>query len=228
MGHAPLSNTANAPLFVSDKAFDWHHEFLQVFKEKTKTAFHITTALHDSRTSQRMIDYKVREKRFNGTLPEPQIFLRTALQHHWTINPEKGEAMAEVKAFHLGLLPIKDIPLSGQQPFIALADRMLTLHTGLQTKRRRFLKRLADNFGSSSSPDKGACPLVETPRTPVITKTLERFDELEFAQFLAELKKQKITLTLKQQDEWEEYFTGYKTECCTFARQIHDTDTEID
>ena len=66
------------PEIAGDKAFNWEQEFPQVFKEKDKRAFHITTALHDSRTSQRMIDYKVREKRLMGTAPEPQIIPLTA------------------------------------------------------------------------------------------------------------------------------------------------------
>ena len=58
---------------AGDKAFNWHTSFPQVFKEKNKKAWHITTAIHDSRTSQRMIDYKVREKRDLGTNPLPTI-----------------------------------------------------------------------------------------------------------------------------------------------------------
>jgi hypothetical protein len=128
---------------------------------------------------------------------------------------EAGKVFAQVKIIYVDPLPIKNISLSDQQPFIALADQMLSLNADLQAKRQRFLKRLSDNI------NKGACPLV-------ITGTLEHFDELEFKQFLAELKKQKIALSLKQQDEWEEYFNEYKTECCNFARQIDETDKEID
>ena len=62
------------PEVAGEKAFDWHKEFPHVFKEKVKKAFHVTTAIHDSRTSQRMIDYKVRERRFNGALPGPQVY----------------------------------------------------------------------------------------------------------------------------------------------------------
>jgi hypothetical protein len=51
---------------------------------------------------------------------------------------------------------------------------------------------------------------------------------LEFKQFIAELKKQKIALSLKQQDEWEEYFNEYKTECNALSAQISATDREID
>lgn len=59
------------PTVAGDKAFNWQKEFPEVFKEKDKKAYHITTALHDSRTSQRMIDYKVRERRDLGTNPLP-------------------------------------------------------------------------------------------------------------------------------------------------------------
>lgn len=57
---------------AGDKAFNWQTEFPTVFKEKEKKAFHITTATHDSRTSERMIEYNVREKRENGLRPQAQ------------------------------------------------------------------------------------------------------------------------------------------------------------
>ena len=65
-GNSLIDNKAVA----GDKAFKWEEEFPKVFKEKDKKAWHITTATHDSRTSQRMIDYKVRELRDNGTRPK--------------------------------------------------------------------------------------------------------------------------------------------------------------
>ncbi len=131
--------------------------------------------------------------------------------YYWTINPEKGEAMAEVKAFHLGLLPIMEIPLEDQQPFIEKANLMLSLNSELHAKRKRFINRLKDNFDNIK-----------------ITGALERFDRLDFKGFLAELKKQKITLTLKQQDEWEEYFNEYRTACQALTTQISTTDHQID
>ncbi len=60
------------PEVAGDKAFKWEEEFPEVFTEKIKTAYHITTATHDSRTSQRMIDYKVREKRDGGLRPKAE------------------------------------------------------------------------------------------------------------------------------------------------------------
>ena len=98
-----------------------------------------------------------------------------------------------------------------QQPFIDLADRMLSLNKDLQSKRARFLRRLQDNM-----------PDVK------LTGTLETFDTLDFAGFVAELKKQKIKLSLVQQDEWEDYFTQYKSALNEISAQISATDKEID
>jgi hypothetical protein len=43
-----------------------------------------------------------------------------------SMNPEKGEALAQVKTFHLGLLPFYPIPLKEQIPFIEIVDQILT------------------------------------------------------------------------------------------------------
>jgi type I restriction-modification system DNA methylase subunit/REP element-mobilizing transposase RayT len=130
----------------------------------------------------------------------------------------------KIRIGQLKEIPIIKISIFDQQPYIELADKMLSLNSELQTKRQSFLRRVSDNF--SVSTDKGACPLVKSPL--VITGALERFYELVFKQFIAELKKQKIALSLKQQDEWEEYFNEYKQECCNLVQQINETDREID
>ncbi len=62
---------------AGDKAFNWQNEFPTIFKEKNKKAFHITTAIHDSRTSARMVKYKVRELRTMGTNPYPNVIYFT-------------------------------------------------------------------------------------------------------------------------------------------------------
>ena len=114
-----------------------------------------------------------------------------------------------IKANQLEQIPIPEC--SDQQPFIDLADRMLSLNKDLQAKRARFLRRLQDNM-----------PDIK------ITGTLETFDTLDFAGFVAELKKQKIKLSLVQQDEWEEYFGQYKATLNEISAQIGATDKEID
>ncbi|PQV49541.1 transposase IS200 family protein [Jejuia pallidilutea] len=65
------------PTVAGDKAFNWQNEFPEVFKEKNKKIYHITTAIHDSRTSARMKKYKVRERRDAGTNPYPNVIYFT-------------------------------------------------------------------------------------------------------------------------------------------------------
>ena len=108
-------------------------------------------------------------------------------------------------------LPIPAINLESQQPFVVLADKMLSLNQQLQEKRSRFLRRLSENIEGIK-----------------ITTTLQTFDQLDFAGFVAELKKQKIKLSLVQQDEWEEYFNQYREACQELTAQIAATDNEID
>jgi hypothetical protein len=108
-------------------------------------------------------------------------------------------------------IPLKKISAKQQRPFIILAEKMLSFHNEIQNRRSRFLKRLADNF-----------------ETIQITETLKLFDKLDFKQFLAELKKQKINIFFKQQDQLEEYFNEYQTECNKITWQISDTDRKID
>ncbi len=61
-----------------------------------------------------------------------------------------------------------------------------------------------------------------------ISKKLESFYNFDFKTFISELKKQKIKLSLTQQDEWEDYFNLYKTEINQLQDEINQTDKEID
>lgn len=107
--------------------------------------------------------------------------------------------------------PIPIVSPSEQYHFVNLVNSMLALNKNLQAKRNRFYHRLKDNFEDIK-----------------ITGALETFDLLEFKEFIRELGKQKIKLSLVQQDEWEEYFGQYKLECNAISEQISDTDKQID
>lgn len=116
-----------------------------------------------------------------------------------------------IKTNQLEQIPIPTIDMESQQPFIALSNTMLSLNTKLQEKRSRFLRRLIENF-----------------RDVKITTTLQTFDQIDFTAFVAELKKQKIKLSLPQQDEWEDYFNQYRQACQVISHSIALTDREID
>ena len=91
------------------------------------------------------------------------------------------------------------------------ANQMLSLNSQLQDKRSCFQRRLSDNLEGVK-----------------ITTALQQFDQMDFKGFVAELKKQKIKLSLSQQDEWEEYFNQRVSECQALSAQIKATDEEID
>ena len=46
---------------AGDKAFNWHNNFPNIFKEKNKKAFHLVFTTHNSRVSQRMIEHNVKK-----------------------------------------------------------------------------------------------------------------------------------------------------------------------
>jgi hypothetical protein len=129
--------------------------------------------------------------------------------YYWTINPEKGEAMAEVKAFHLEKLPFKTI--TDQQPFITKADQMLSLNKELQEATGKFQRNLVREFS------------LET-----LSSKLQNWHSLSYAEFVKELEKLKVKLSLHQKAEWESYFQQEADNARTIKTQIDSTDREID
>ena len=91
------------------------------------------------------------------------------------------------------------------------ANKMLSLNSQLQEKRSQFLRGVTNNLEDVK-----------------ITTALQQFNQMDFAGFMKELKKQKITIPLKQQSEWEDFFNDCVAECRELSAQIKATDEEID
>ncbi len=108
-------------------------------------------------------------------------------------------------------LPIKKIPFSDQQPFIEKADLMIDLNKKLQNILQKFQGNLRREFSLEK-----------------LNTKLENWYELDFADFLKELEKQKIKLKLSQKSEWEEYFATEQKKATEISAQIQQTDREID
>jgi len=105
------------------------------------------------------------------------------------------------------------IPIPKKLPneLYSLTDNMIILCSDLQKSKQGFIKRVTDNFNDIK-----------------ITGTLENFEVLDFKQFLAELKKQKLEISLKQQAEWNDFFDDEKKACNTIVEHIKATDDAID
>ena len=131
--------------------------------------------------------------------------------YYQLINPEKGEALAEVKAFHLENLPIKNISIAAQKPFIEKADLMLRLNKDLQEQCKKFIFLLQSDFK------------LEKP-----SKKIETFYMLTWSEFEKELSKNKITLLGVTKDDWFDRFDRFKKQALDIKSQIDQTDKEID
>jgi hypothetical protein len=127
------------------------------------------------------------------------------------INPEQGKAMAQVKRGHLIELPITNIDKINQQPFIEKADLMLSLNKELQDVSSKFQRTLQRKFELTDLP-----------------KKLQDWYLLSYGEFIKELGKKKIKLSLSQEAEWEDYFSEEQQKALALKQQIDTTDKEID
>lgn len=140
--------------------------------------------------------------------------------YHKKINPKANAktSIPKILVNDVRDLPYKNISQENQQPFIEKANKMLELNKQFQQKKNEFLSRVKDNFST-----RGRVPLALK-----VTKKLDAFYNFDFKTFIAELKKQKVAISLTEQVEWEEFLNNYKTELNNLQSEINKTDKEID
>ena len=126
----------------------------------------------------------------------------------WYKCPELLGGTREIRKAYFENLRIPD---ANNAELAALADKMLTLNADLQQKVSRFLRRITETYNLEKT-----------------TAALETFYTLSFSDFVKELGKQKVKLTLVQKDELEDYFNAYQAECQSLKTAIATTDHEID
>lgn len=125
---------------------------------------------------------------------------------------ETGKVFAQVKIIYVNPLPIKEISLEAQQPFIEKANLMLSLNKELQKEKDNFLNTLKEEKGIEK-----------------ITKKLDAFYDFEYDILKKELTKQKVKFALgNENNEWREYFNTSKQKINNIQNQINQTDKEID
>ena len=108
-------------------------------------------------------------------------------------------------------LPLVNIPLEKQQPFIEKADKMLFLNKELQDLSQKFQRMLLRKFDLEK-----------------LSTKLQEWYLLDFSDFIKELKRLKVKLSLSQESEWEEYFLEEKSKAIAIDSEIKNTDKEID
>lgn len=108
-------------------------------------------------------------------------------------------------------LPIKIISNEDQQPFISKTDIMI-----LKTKELYELTRSLSSLLSNKYP------------TLKLSNKLLDWPTLSLKDFLKELSKKKIKLSLSEEAEWLKYFEEQKVKAAAFQKEIDDTDKLID
>jgi type I restriction-modification system DNA methylase subunit len=108
-------------------------------------------------------------------------------------------------------MPFIEITQSQQQPFIEKADLMLSLNANLKELSQKFQRTIQRKF-----------ELEELP------KKLQDWYLLSYPEFVKELAKKKVKLSLSQEAEWEDYFVEESKKVLELKAQIDATDKTID
>ena len=141
------------------------------------------------------------------------IINSTLLSFYFVKNTPKSvrQMFPKVILQDLRKFPVKISTQEQQLPFIAKAEIMLAKNKELQELKLQLLQLLQSNF-----------PAMQ------LSKKLEQWPSLSFAELLKELGKQKIKPTLPQQLEWMHYFDQQKAKALGLQTIIDTTDKEID
>lgn len=107
--------------------------------------------------------------------------------------------------------PIKKIKPEFQEPFIEKADLILALNKELQEQSQKFQRTIQRKFNLEDLP-----------------KKLQDWYLLTYAEFIKELAKKKVKLSLSEEAEWEDYFETESKKAQDLKAQIDKTDKEID
>ena len=108
-------------------------------------------------------------------------------------------------------IPIKEIQISEQQPFISIAEMMLLFNKELQEESLKFQRTLERKFKLTD-----------------LARKLQDWYLLSYGDFIKELGKRKIKLSLSDEAEWEIYFSAEAKKVLELKKQIEITDKEID
>ena len=127
------------------------------------------------------------------------------------ISQEKGRTFAEVKKTYLSKLPIKKCDLITQEKIASFVNSIIVSSENLQFLSQQFINLLISKY-----------------RNENLNRLLNSWFEIEFGDFIKELFKAKIKLSLSEEAEWMQYFNEQKEKAQVLKAGINKTDNEID
>jgi len=108
-------------------------------------------------------------------------------------------------------LPIKNVPNNYENSIISKVNLIISLNKELQEQSQKFQRAIEREFSLDSLP-----------------KKLQDWYLLSYGDFIKELEKKKVKLSLSQKAEWEDYFLQESKKALALKTTIDTTDKEID
>lgn len=135
--------------------------------------------------------------------------------HNWIFRTQNfhmvGKPMAEVKTIYIQRLPYKNFNEIDGKNITVKVRKVIQLNSDQDAFRSKFIRTLQRKFDIDK-----------------LSKKLESWHELTYAEFIKELGKKKIKMSLSDEAEWEEYFLAEQTKAKQLIAEIERTDREID
>lgn len=130
----------------------------------------------------------------------------------WYHTKAHSKANAETSIPKILVKDLRSLPIIPEDKNLAQkADLMLSLNEQLQDTTGKFIRTLQRKFEIEK-----------------LSKKLENWYELTYAEFIKELAKKKVKMSLSDEAEWEEYFLAEQAKAQQLMLQIENTDKEID
>lgn len=158
--------------------------------------------------------YSIKQLNESNVLCKYVLTLLNSKLMFWYFRNENNEfdsLFPKIKSGEIKNLPIKKISFLKQIPFIEKADLMLSLNKELQEVSQKFQRSLEREFSLNE-----------------LSKKLQDWYLLSYSDFVKELTKKKVTLSLSQKAEWEDYFNQERKKALDLKNKIDTTDKEID
>jgi|TARA_R110002020_G_scaffold448372_1_gene661163 hypothetical protein len=136
--------------------------------------------------------------------------LNSSLMRFWL--KYKGKMQGDI--FQVDKEPLLGMPIKISNNIDDFSEKLsliLSLNQELQELKNKFLRTLDRKFNDY-----------------YINKRLESWHDLTYADFIKELAKKKIKMSLGDEAEWEEYFLAEQTKAKQLVAEIESTDREID
>ena len=121
------------------------------------------------------------------------------------------DAFPKINVNTLETFPIPEISSSFQQSIIDKVDLMMPLNKEIQEASQKFQRTIQRKFDLEDLPGK-----------------LQNWYLLSYKEFIAELGKKKVKLSLTEEAEWEDYFLQEAKKALEIKAAIETTDKEID